>query len=93
MIYNGSINRSIIYNGVFIPITYQKQVIKKVHDFHQGINAVKNLVQKSAGWPFVDSDIEQFVNDVPTVPTNHRPRLTDSTDKWEESAPWERLAL
>ena len=89
-----TVQNDLIYNGsrVFIPITCQKQVIDKLHDVHQGINALKNLVKNNAWWPFMDNDVEQFVKNCPECSKN-RPRLIDSTDKWEECAPWERLHM
>ena len=40
----------------------------------------------------MDNDIEQFVKNCPECSKN-RPRLTDSTDEWEDCAPWERLHM
>ena len=89
-----TVQNDLIYNGsrVFIPNTFRKQVIEKFHDVHQGINALKILVKNNAWWPFMDNDIEQFVKNCPECCKN-RPRLIDSTDKWEECAPWERLHM
>ena len=89
-----TVQNDLIYNGskVFMPITCRKQVIDKFHDVHQGINALKNLVKNNAWWLFMDNDIEQFVKNCPECSKN-RPRLIDSTDKWEECAPWERLHM
>ena len=38
----------------------------------------------------MDNDIKQFVKNCPEC-SNNRPRPTDYTDKWEESALWVRL--
>ena len=45
-----TVQNHLIYNGsrVFKPHTIRKQVIKKIHDVHQGINALKNLVKNNA---------------------------------------------
>ena len=89
-----AIQSDLIYNGsrIFIQITFRKQVIEKFHDVHQGINAFNTLVKSNAWWLFMDSDIEQFVKNC-TEFSKHRPRLIESTDKWEEYAPWERLHM
>ena len=89
-----TLQSDLIYNGskIFIPITFRKQVIEKFHDVHQGTKALKNLVKHNALWPFMGSDIEQFVKNCAECSKN-RPRLTDSTDKWEECAPRERLHM
>ena len=82
-----TVQNDLIYNGsrVFIPITCQRQVIEKFHEVHQGINALKILVKNNALWPVIDNNFEQFVKNCPECSKN-RPRLTDSTDKWEECA-------
>ncbi|MEL7079444.1 MAG: RNase H-like domain-containing protein [Cyanobacteria bacterium J06582_2] len=89
-----TIQNDLIYNGsrVFIPVAYRKQVIEKLHDVHQGVNALKCIVKNVAWWPLMDNDIEQFVKNCPEC-NQHRPRLNDSTDKWNECAPWERLHM
>ena len=73
-----TVQNDLIYNGsrVFIPFTYRKQVIEKFHDVHRGINALKKMVRKNASWPFLDNDIEQFVENCPECSKN-RSRLTD----------------
>ena len=38
----------------------------------------------------MDNDIEKFVK-ICNVCSKHRPTLKDSTDKWKEYGPWERL--
>ena len=89
-----TVQNDLIYNGssVFIPNTFRKQVIEKFHVVHRGIIALKNLVKNNVWWPFMDNDIEQFVKNCPECSKN-RPRLTDSTNEWEECAPWERLHM
>ena len=62
------------------------------HDVLQGIKVLKIVVENNAWWPFMDSDIEQFVKNC-TECSKKRPRLIDSTHKWEECAPWESLQM
>ena len=62
------------------------------HDVLQGIKVLKIVVENNAWWPFMDSDIEQFVKNC-TECSKNRPRLIDSTHKWEECAPWESLQM
>ena len=71
-----TVQNDLIYNGsrVFIPITCRKQVIDKFHDVHQGINALKNLVENNAWWPFMDNDIEQFVKNCPAYRSIYFPQ-------------------
>ena len=78
-----------IYNEsrCFIPITSQKQVIEKFRDVHQEINAWENSVKNNTSWPFMNDYVEQLVTNCAECSEN-RPRLTDSTDKCDECAPW-----
>ena len=89
-----TVQNDLIYNGsrVFKLITCRNQVVEKFHDVHQGINVLKKLEKNNAWWPLMDSDIEQFVKSCVECSKN-RLRLIDSTYKWEECAPWERLHM
>ena len=77
---------------MYIPVAYRKQVVEKLHDVHQGINALKCIVKNVAWWQLMDNDIEQFVRSC-TDCNKHRPRLKESTDKWKEWRPRERLHM
>ena len=77
---------------MYILVAYQKQVIENRYDIHQGVKALKSIVKNIAWWPLMDNYNELLLKKC-TVCSRHRPRLNDSTDKWEECGPWERLHM
>ena len=77
---------------MYILIAFRKQVFEKLHDVHQGINALKCIVKNLADSHLMDNDIEQFLKNF-TDCNKHRLRLKDSINKWKECGPWERLHM
>ena len=88
------IQNDFIHDGsrVCIPIAWRKQDNEKLHDVHQGINALKCFDKNAAWGPILDTDIKHFVRNCNDC-NKQQPRLKDSTEKWKECGPPERLHM
>ena len=65
------------------------KVVIKNHNL-ETLTPIIMYIKRLSVRPFMDNDIEQFVKNCPECSKN---RLADSTDKWEECAPWENLHM
>ena len=88
------IQNEFIHDGsrVYIPIAWRKQDNEKLHDVHQGINALKCIVKNAAWGPIMDNDIEHLVRNCNDC-NKQQFRLKDSTEKRKECGPPERLHM
>ena len=77
---------------MYILVSYRKQDIEKLHDVHQGLNALKCIIKNVVWWPWLDNDIEENAKNG-TDCKKQRLRLKVSTDEWKEYELWEKLHM
>ena len=58
-------NHLLLYNRIIIPISLQKEVMKRIHEGHQGIERCRMRVRSSVWWPNISSQVTEMVKKCP----------------------------
>ena len=79
-------------NRIVIPTVLQGEIMRKIHEGHQGIDRCRARVRESVWWPGVSKQMEQMVHQCPEcVRANRQPRETLITTPQPEY-PWQMVA-
>jgi len=87
-------NILMLNNRIIIPNKFRSQVIKKLHEGHTGIVAMKSVARMSVWWPNIDRDIEREVKSCIDC-NEHHPKVSESPLLlWNNTGkPWDRVHI
>ena len=79
-------------NRLVIPSTLRHDVLRHLHDGHQGVNKTRENAANSVWWPGVSADIEKMVKTCPDCAKNRRARIEPMRGTPFPSRAWSRIA-
>ena len=89
-----TVENDLIYFGtkLFIPTALRKDVLRRAHDTHMGIQQQFNKVNKEFWWPGMYNDIKRFIKACGACQKLRGVRAQYTT-KWPTASPWERVHM
>ena len=77
-----------------IPISFQKPILKMLHNGHPGVKRMKSLARTYVYWPMLDTEIESFVQKCMACATANKNPIKTTLQSWPKPAgPWQRIHM
>ncbi|CAF4891510.1 unnamed protein product [Pieris macdunnoughi] len=81
-------------NSVIIPVAMRNDILKQIHEGHQGIHSCQRLARNLVYWPNMYSDIEKYVNNCHSCLTNRRSNSKEPLLPHEvKPIPWNKVGV
>lgn len=84
---NYTVHNSCLYYGmrIVIPGSMRNKLLHYFHDFHAGINKMRQIMRTFVWWPNMDMEIQKFVNQCQRCNMNQASKENDCLKSWPDS--------
>ena len=91
---NISLHSGLLLRGrrIIIPPRLRADVLRRLHDGHQGITRTRANAASSVWWPAISQDITKVVQNCATCETYRRERIEPMKGAEFSNRPWSRVA-
>ena len=89
-----SVHNNLLLRGsrIIIPPTLQQDMLKKLHEGHQGITKCRLRAKQSMWWPGLNKQLERIVNNCPTCCRERIQRAEPLMPTGFPDLPWQKVA-
>ena len=85
-------NNLLLYDTrIVIPVSKQQEILRKIHEGHQGIQRCRMRAKLSVWWPQLSAHIEEFIKSCPHCIKEHSPPKEPLMPTPLPDYPWQRV--